>query len=97
MKTLHTPGPWFLGEGTPWKVLDANGQYIVNTDTHRRTYKECVANAQLICAAPDLLAALKATLEMLLAWHKDFPEHVGDKELPVIALSRAAIAKAEKQ
>jgi len=37
------------------------------------------------------LEAFTETISMYLEWHKDFPEHVGDKEIPVVQLAKAAI------
>jgi len=56
----HTPGPW---------TIRADGQYIVG-DTQpvcdiRPTNPSKQANAKLIAAAPDLLAACKAVLANL--------------------------------
>ena len=58
--TKHTPGPWVISGSSIW-----------NPDTHRAIYasggkainqrdEEGQANAALIAAAPDLLAALEA-------------------------------------
>lgn len=49
----HTPGPWKADETGVW----AGGHYIAETFT------DGVANATLIAAAPDMLAALKSLFE----------------------------------
>jgi len=56
----HTPGPWkvhlvdgaLIVDDAGWEVAEASGDY--DTDADRME-----ANARLIAAAPDLLAALK--------------------------------------
>ena len=81
--TTHTPGPWrlmnsdkevygaFEDDGRGWRVAD-----LAWSTTNWR------ANARLIAAAPELLAALE---EMM---YYDDGGHRGDK-------ARAAIAKAK--
>lgn len=62
--TQHTPGPWeVIGNG--WHVsivrADDNNTTICDTQLQEDSY-ETIANANLIAAAPDLLAACKAML-----------------------------------
>jgi hypothetical protein len=63
----HTPGPWtFQGNGYHWR----NGEYQSDGTSettgfcpfcaHGESAAECVANARLIAAAPELLEACKA-------------------------------------
>lgn len=99
METKHTPGPWHVEpeEASEHRGLaicaedavvatitpDENGPFPLD-DTDR-------ANAQLIAAAPDLLAALKAARLMLYAWKGSRPaEHGPHPELD------AEIDRAEK-
>lgn len=68
--SAHTPGPWFLDEGEsgrffPHVVLGgdnprAHWRLVINTCAGKNggPEAECVANARLIAAAPELLAAL---------------------------------------
>ena len=65
-KVEHTPGPWHLIAGPPAFIRVVNE----NADTLARLYRDDVpdwrtneANARLIAAAPELLAALKAIVE----------------------------------
>jgi hypothetical protein len=53
MEAKHTPGPWFM-DGPTLKCAKYN---IGSVNSHRTT--EGTANAQLISAAPELLAALE--------------------------------------
>lgn len=89
----HTPGPWRTfkqADGTAWIVateaLDKFGrscESIVRIPLDRNGVE---ANARLIAAAPDLLAACKA----LLSWSA-----IEDVPGPAVESARSAIAKAE--
>ena len=50
MKTQHTPAPWTTDSSKSFYVL-SSGEFVANASTE--------ANARLISAAPDLLAALE--------------------------------------
>ena len=86
----HTPGPWLV-ETAPHGAFDIIkdpndlGRYMViaGRGSHEVRADEMHANARLMAAAPDLLAALK-TAEAILYAH--------DK--PVDPAITAAIAKA---
>ena len=97
----HTPGPWrqagyavIRGEGTEEERIAIAGDY--DTDDVSATH---LANARLIAAAPDLLAALTAAQEVI---HGFF---CGDKGPPAwegkcakeCTQAKAAIAKASPQ
>ncbi len=64
MKTQHTPGPWTYrqaydnGEPTAFEV-DAGRGNVATVATGAGDVDREEANARLIAAAPDLLAALK--------------------------------------
>jgi len=59
MNTKHTPGPWKYDE--TWALIHAeHGSEIAAVHAARGTRGEAQANAHLIAAAPDLLAALEA-------------------------------------
>lgn len=94
MTTHHTPGPWgILEKQNDNRTHISNGAHIVCTLGTTRTdgSPNHLANASLISAAPDLLAALR----FLLA---DYISIEGEKltgsPIP-IAMAREAIAKAE--
>lgn len=88
-KGKHTPGPWEVSK---------NGVYVVSrfahfnicrikSELHDDSITEIsTANARLIAAAPDLLAALRDMLNNFGG---------NDNETPFIVQARAAIAKAE--
>ena len=81
--TTHTPGPW--------RVLHKRGVFLMDTETLAigmadRHRKEHVANARLMAAAPDMLAALQEVLPLAENW--GHPDHPG------IVAARTAIARA---
>ena len=86
----HTPGPWEVERSL-------NGDYSVrHTATGNHPICDVFyvtetgqANASLIAAAPDLLAACKALLEMPMLTDKTY-----DQVQAVRKLATAAIAKA---
>lgn len=83
----HTPAPWANDATIPLKAVDCERlEYsIVFVNGHRE--QEAQANARLIAAAPDLLAALEALLS-----------DVGPSSgLPSAIQAREAIAKARGQ
>jgi hypothetical protein len=89
MSAPHTPGPWLftaemygLDNMRVFGVNDATGNGVANCGHDGRG--QCEANARLIAAAPDLLAALQELLALHIAHHNAI-EH---------AAARAAIRKA---
>jgi hypothetical protein len=107
--SAHTPGPWATD------YLDRNGQRVVRgehieicTCWHHSVgsiEREMEANARLIAAAPDLLAALK-TIDAY--WTEDFPDgpegsrqwagglgELSDQTVELWRAIKSAISKAE--
>ena len=97
--TRHTPGPWEFDEGNmgscygnPYYGIITNSQYSVyihvgaSADDHRGNRgreDECIANARLIAAAPDLLAErdrLRGALECI-ANGDIYPRQIARKAL----------------
>ena len=66
MTARSTPGPWVAGApgapGVTWKVRASNGRVFIVGDALYHPENE--ANARLIAASPDLLAALKAIVRL---------------------------------
>lgn len=90
MMGAHTPGPWTLEPVTEFRptrveprVADVLGLGA-----------EAEANARLITAAPELLAALKRSVEVLDAEGVVYG-NCDDEPLDVLAAARAAIVRAE--
>lgn len=64
-KTKHTPGPWKVGEENEFEAYEfvsittESGVQIGDVSSDGCVDDETHANARLIAAAPDMLAALK--------------------------------------
>jgi len=88
----HTPGPWHVcGDMIRSTVSNAAMRSVAKVYVSQMHGKpEAAANARLIAAAPDLLAALKGILHTHVS--SDCRCHC-----PACVLGRAAIAKAEGQ
>lgn len=97
--TTHTPGPWMVHETgfytNPFKITARGKHGAVANIPHSEitTTARQSANARLIAAAPELLAALEGMDEELSLWGEDTLETMN-----LTARSeaiRAAIAKAK--
>lgn len=95
----HTPGPWAFTDAMYGidnmrvnGVIDAAGNGVANCGFDYGNRGESIANAQLIAAAPDMLAALHYAARFVEASFCGASaaeiERLGD-------MTRAAIAKAE--
>lgn len=91
MNAKHTQGPWTCKPGTrhdaEYFVFDSEGNFLTYEDGEHE------ANARLISAAPDLLAALEAC-EVELSIMKDMYPHSCTKRENAMLSARSAIAKA---
>jgi len=86
MTTQHTPGPWRV---TAAKVMAENGRAVCLIENRKlhEGFEESSANACIIAAAPDLLAALEVV--------REYMNHAADQfSYEDIVQIRAAIAKA---
>ncbi len=99
--TTHTPGPWTIREiSSGPQIVDSENRTVVDRLYSAMRRNDTDANARLIAAAPDLLAALgevSAYLNLLRHRYCDegrmeglYKEVVRESEKV-----RAAIAKAE--
>ena len=91
-KATHTEGPWFVDDKCvfPMPIEDIHGIWICQIGGNSLCTDDPVeaeANAHLIAAAPELLAALKE-------YHAANRLH-HDEDARLYDLSEAAIAKAE--
>jgi hypothetical protein len=98
METKHTPGPWVaVGyEGLCVNALDPlAGECTLTVAAGRRgsSLAELKANAALIAAAPDMLAALKAAS----FWLSEMKPGDGVYPDEIVRVLADAIAKAEVQ
>ena len=111
METKHTPGPWKLDMNSVGLFLkgsipvdgsghDALAQVVWQMEDdadYGKNSPECEANARLIAAAPELLAALDRLLKAAPPGKMDDPMTFTRKNAEYILASseaRAAIAKA---
>jgi len=61
----HTPGPWYVDSCDDDLVFSANGLHIATVGNEHQpdqSAEEITANARLIAAAPDLLAAAEKVI-----------------------------------
>jgi hypothetical protein len=93
MSAKHSPAPWVAQcdhhrtnrRKRMAMVATSNGSMSIDATGSGESYPQDVANAHLIAAAPELLAAARAALNDRM--HKEWPE--------VADLLIAAITKAE--
>ena len=88
MNTQHTPAPWtvdgYHSDHYASFSVKAGGRGVCAISSNiKRPGTESAANASLIAAAPDLLAALRNAVEIIESTGLD------------ASIQRAAIAKAE--
>ena len=84
--TTHTPGPWRVLHKTGVFPMDSDCWTIGTAEQHR---KEHVANALLMAAAPDMLAALQNLMQFVPA-----ASLTAGSELSAWIAARTAIARA---
>jgi hypothetical protein len=96
--SAHTPGPWERetrpdSGGAERPIVVGDGDLVCAVSRRGLARQEAEANARLIAAAPDLLAASKAIEAALTDLDVDFePEDDLKRALNAV---RAAVAKAE--
>ena len=87
---------WRLNAGNETEVMDARGRNVARAHcggAYGVKLDEAEANARLIAAAPDMLAALVTALEMLVDSWGDEQIAAGDDQ--VANVLKAAIAQAK--
>lgn len=99
-KSKITPPPWFVKHNPKrLAVRNADGDYVA--ESIRGGGGEAEANATLIAAAPDLLAACEAVLSELLMAQENAVNVAGEGSEeakafePAIRQAQTAIAKAK--
>ena len=88
MSRKHTPGPWGFSGGDSAPILHIYASDDKHLFHNSRPLDEQDANARVMAAAPELLAALKAIMP-------DLPNYMSGSQ--AVALALAAIDKAEGQ
>ena len=99
MKTLHTPGPWFIERRT--HDNETTYYWVTASDGHGwsvdryMSVSGCIDehDARLIAAAPELLEALKEAHNALELFASD-ESPSGQIAVAAVMQARAAIAKA---
>jgi hypothetical protein len=91
--TSHTPGPWYRSWSGQWICVDGPRGRVELAQVFREAeFKTSLpekANGDLIAAAPDLLDALRRSVDWLAFLSERGLAH------DVLDIARAAIAKAE--
>lgn len=101
MNTKHTPGSWVFAYGSVYRedtLHDESSIRIALMDRNEPHTTPCErdANARLIAAAPDLLAACEAALRRLEHYTADTETcDLGVPDERALALIREAILKAK--
>ncbi|RRV80383.1 hypothetical protein [Stutzerimonas stutzeri] len=90
MSNGHTPGPWSIDKEERWVIHEPEGKSgtLVVPEIYLDD-DEAIANARLIAAAPELLAALESAQMALMGY-----THQNAVTLAALEKARAAIAKA---
>lgn len=89
----YTPGPWrALRRGMGQSIVGADGAAVASTGNSQRYPGEKAANARLLAAAPELLAACEGLLAALAYYYNlsDLPTEVVEAE----EAARLAVRKA---
>lgn len=99
---IHTPGPWQVGDkdrNDQRQVLGPDGQLVAVVAHECLTSRvpEMEANAAVIAAAPDLLAALRSLLKHHECRDCTSAFHAENVEDAREAIARAAFGVAAKQ
>lgn len=91
----HTPGPWVVGANSQCGIyVDSATTGATVAEAYPDGNQDFEANASLIAATPDLLAACEAALDRLEAAHARSPLEPG--LWTVRGNLKAAIAKAKR-
>jgi len=94
----HTPGPWEAENTNSGIMIKSTRKpgYLAAARWFTQSSKEIWANAYLIAAAPDLLAALKNLVDIIERDNKGDPDYIaGDSwRDETLELAQAAIVKA---
>ena len=94
--TPHTAGPWSIYDRIPVVVVDKDGASICDAapGNPHMPLNEAKANARLIAAAPDLLAALREIERGEGEFSRDQLTHATNCIESMRSIARAAIALA---
>lgn len=103
-QSKHTPGPWIAdrsdtGFGYEWIIRAANGpdapREIAMVYAHCGPGNATPANARLMTAGPEMLAALKRQAENIARWLETGEAAGAEESKSIYEQILASIAKAE--
>jgi hypothetical protein len=86
----HTPGPWAVDDNHGRRYIEPGSSDEPVAEVCKKKGGEYLANAHLIAAAPDLLAALEACESAMASCMADFNQY----DQAAYDAARAAIARA---
>jgi hypothetical protein len=94
MNTQHTPGPWQTVPDNMggFDVWGADDFWVANMRSRAMPVQQ--ANAKLIAAAPELLAALQEALDFINIAEPRFPKSIKHPDCFKLNLVRAAVSQA---
>lgn len=92
----HTPGPWAVSGGNI--IQDVRGLDVAKVWMGPRGELNDTANARLIAAAPDLLAALDGYISAVDAYYRQTPspETIAEKCVDLVLIHERAVAAISK-
>lgn len=91
-----TPGPWEVCRERPYEIVNSGACLVATVDTATDTQEQWEADARLIAAAPDMLAALVKIIEMNVQYAIDrYGDAAHAEAMSCVQIARAAIARAE--
>ncbi len=90
--TRHTPGPWRVWDKDPTVIVDSDDVLIGCSLAPFRSVDENIANVRLCAAAPELLEAIQALVNVQNG--PPLIEYTADYDT-AMSLALAAIKKAE--
>jgi hypothetical protein len=94
MNEEHTQGPWVYSEQTKTIRSKKENYWLATMDSWDGSVNNA-ANARLISAAPDLLAACDEMLRTLVSPSRQLLESTRKELAPWLPMLRAAVAKAK--
>lgn len=95
----HTQGNWNVGTAAGGSVCvrengRCNAEIAIICTAEGRTVKEVKANAKLIAAAPELLAACEEAKELIRVARRYFPKAIKNSDKFTLENTCASIGKA---
>jgi hypothetical protein len=80
----HTPGPWMISPRNAWRICNGKDNTIASTGGDSTLAGHHEANARLIAAAPEMLAALGRLVNDSM-----FKDHPEASQMAIDAIAKA--------